>query len=181
MRTAVSALFLLLTLGCRTVQPDSLWQALQPLCGKAFEGTMVEGTLPADAEIGAQRLVMHVRDCGPAEIRIPFHVGEDRSRTWVITRTAGGLSLDHDHRHEDGTPDPITHYGGDSAGRGGGLSVDFPAGAKTAAMLPAAATNIWTVAVDPGRSFTYALRREGRRFRVEFDLTRPVEPPPPAW
>ena len=36
-----------------------------------------------------------------------------------------------------------------------------------------AATNIWTIGIDPGRTFTYALRRaaENRRFRVEFDLT----------
>jgi hypothetical protein len=27
---------------------------------------------------------MHVRDCGPDSIRIPFHVGADRSRTWLI-------------------------------------------------------------------------------------------------
>ena len=31
---------------------------------------------------------MHVRDCSERELRIPFHVGDDRSRTWVVTRTA---------------------------------------------------------------------------------------------
>ena len=44
------------------------------------------------------------------------------------------------------------------------------------ALIPAAATNVWTVEVVPDRTFVYALRREGtdRRFRIEFDLTRPV-------
>lgn len=31
------------------------WQAMQPLCGKAFEGRLVEGTEPSDAEIGSKR------------------------------------------------------------------------------------------------------------------------------
>ena len=50
-----------------------------------------------------QRLVMHVRDCSADEVRIPFWVGEDHSRTWVVTRTETGLRLKHDHRHEDGS------------------------------------------------------------------------------
>lgn len=176
MRFAI--VLLLFATACRTAHPaDSLWSALQPLCGKAFEGRMVEGTEPSDAAIGNQRLVMHVRQCSANEIRIPFHVGENRSRTWVLTRTATGIRLKHDHRHEDGTEDRVTQYGGDSIdGR------DFPADAHTAQLIPAAATNIWTVAVE-GNTFTYALRREAqnRRFRVDFDLTKPVAPPPPPW
>lgn len=172
--------------GCRSAAPAAsetdLWNAILPLCGKAFEGQLVEGTEPSDAAIGAERLVMHVRTCSETEIRIPFHAGENRSRTWVLTRTAGGFRLKHDHRHEDGTPDRITWYGGDTRGSGG-LTLDFFADEHTAQLLPAARTNIWTLAVDPGRTFTYALRREesGRRFRVDFDLSRAVAPPPPAW
>jgi hypothetical protein len=160
---------------------DQLWTAIQPLCGKAFEGQLVEGTEPSDAAIGAQRLVMHVRSCTADEIRIPFHVGDDRSRTWVLTRTADGVRLKHDHRHADGTPDRITQYGGDTRVRDG-VRLDFHADAATAAMLPAAASNIWTMAVEP-HAFTYALRREAanRRFAVRFDLGKPVPPPPPPW
>lgn len=174
---------LLLTLvaaGCRTAATahpgDALWSALQPLCGRLFEGRLVEGTEPSDAEIGRQRLLMHVRDCSASEIRIPFHVGENRSRTWVLTRTADGVRLKHDHRHEDGTEDRVSQYGGDTR-VAGTRSLDFYADEFTAQLIPAAATNIWTVGVDEsGRTFTYALRREaqGRRFRVEFDLTKPV-------
>lgn len=171
----------LLSLSCATVAPaPPLWTELHALCGRAFEGRMVEGTAAGDAEIGAQRLVMHVRSCSANEIRIPFHVGENRSRTWVLTRTEAGLRLKHDHRHEDGSEDAVTQYGGDAL-TFDARSVDFPADAHTAALIPPSATNIWTFAVDPGRTFTYALRREGRRFRVEFDLTRPVPPPPAPW
>ena len=128
-------------------------------------------------------IVMHVRSCDFAEIRIPFHVGEDRSRTWVITPTAVGLRLKHDHRHPDGTEDELTQYGGDSRGQGDANVQDFFADPFTAELVPEAASNIWTIEVRPGESFAYALRREGsdRRFRVEFDLSRSVDIPPPPW
>jgi hypothetical protein len=163
--------------------PDTLWAALQALCGKAFEGRVVEGTEPSDEAFRKERLVMHVRTCGPAEVRIPFHVGADRSRTWVITPTATGLRLKHDHRHQDGSEDRITQYGGDTRAADSPLRRDFFADAHTAALIPAAAENVWTLAIEPGKTFGYALRREkqGRRFRVEFDLTREVPPPPAPW
>jgi len=144
---------------------------------------VVEGTEPSDAAFREQRLVMHVRACSANEIRIPFHAGENRSRTWVLTRTADGVRLKHDHRHEDGSEDRITQYGGDTRTIANPLALDFYADDFTAKLIPTAATNIWTVAIDPGRTFTYALRREaqGRRFRVEFDLTRPVDAPPAPW
>lgn len=159
---------------------DAFWNAIEPLCGKAFEGRLVEGTEASDAAIGAQRLVMHVRSCTADEIRIPFHVGDDRSRTWVLTRTPSGLRLKHDHRHADGTPDRITQYGGDSREAIDSRTVDFPADTETAALIPAAATNVWTMAVEPG-TFSYGLSRANRRFRVVFDLTTPVPAPPPPW
>lgn len=188
------ALFLLTTplwLGCGSSAPagdadpagrDSFWSSLSALCGQAFEGRLVHGS-PTDTVFSKARLVMHVRECGPDEIRIPFHVGDDRSRTWVLTRTETGLRLKHDHRHEDGTPDEITQYGGDSAPNGTAEWQEFPADTYTAALLPAAATNVWTIEVIPDTSFAYALRREGtdRRFRVEFDLTRSVPAPPAPW
>jgi N-acyl-D-amino-acid deacylase len=178
--------------GARAQKPgDQLWNALASMCGKAFEGKMVEGTEPGDKDMAGQRMVMHVRGCTADELRIPFFVGDNRSRTWVITRTPAGLRLKHDHRHEDGSEDKVTQYGGDSRGTSSydlqstadGLSLDFHADDYTAKLLPASASNIWTIAVAPGETFSYALRREtsGRRFRVEFDLTKPVPAPPAPW
>lgn len=157
------------------------WAALQALCAGAFEGQIAESA-PAgvDADFEGRRMVMHVRVCEDDVIAIPFHVGQDRSRTWIIRRTADGLQLKHDHRHDDGTPDALTMYGGATAGPGTATRQEFHADAATAEMLPAAATNVWTLEVEPGRAFTYALRREGtdRRFRASFDLARPVAQPP---
>jgi hypothetical protein len=161
---------------------DAFWAALQSACGKAFAGRLTEGAA-SDSAIRRADLRMHVRECSPDEIRIPFHVGVDRSRTWVVTRTATGLRLKHDHRHEDGSEDRITQYGGDTRGPGAADRQEFHADAHTATLIPAARTNVWTIEVVPAERFAYALRREGtdRRFRVEFDLTRPVEPPPAPW
>jgi hypothetical protein len=158
------------------------WASLQSLCGKAFEGSVVEND-PPDPSFEGRLLTMHVRECDLAEVRIPFTVGDDRSRSWVVTPTAAGLRLKHDHRHEDGSEDEITQYGGETRGRGTDTSQDFAADGYTSNLVPSAATNVWTIEVWPDSLFAYALRREGseRRFRVEFDLTRPVPPPPAPW
>ena len=157
-------------------------------CGRAYAGQVVTND-PADASFAGKPIVMHVRDCGAGEIRIPFHVGEDRSRTWVLTRTPTGIRLKHDHRHEDGSSDELTMYGGDTATPGTATRQEFPADAESIALFTRTGrtvsnTNVWAVEIHSGR-FAYELRRPpipgGRFFRVEFDLTRPVPPPPPPW
>ena len=161
----------------------AFWSSIQPLCGKAFEGRVLEA--PAgDTTFTGQRLVMHVRECSADTVRIPFHVGADRSRTWVLTRVGDRIRLKHDHRHEDGSEDKVTQYGGDSRPGGSATALEFPADAETIRLIPEAKTNVWTVDVDPARSrFVYALRREGtdRRFRITFDTRTPVTAPPPPW
>lgn len=184
-RTVTCAALLLGACTSTLPQPSTLqdpfWAGLQALCGKAFRGQVVEGTAPSDDAFRSVELVMHVRECAPDEIRIPFHAGTNRSRTWVLTRNPEGLRLKHDHRHEDGKPDAVTQYGGDTRDRGTASRQSFPADAYTAELIPAAATNTWTLEIAPGATFAYALRRADRRFRVEFDLTKPVAPPPPPW
>jgi hypothetical protein len=162
---------------------EAYWAQIQTLCGSAFEGALVEGTAPGDTAFAGRRAVMHVRQCGPNEIRIPFHLGEDRSRTWILTRTPEGIRLKHDHRHEDGSEDEVTQYGGDTRDAGTAQRQEFYADAFTAQLIPAARVNVWTKEIVPGERYSYALRREGtdRRFRVDFDLTRPVTPPPAPW
>jgi hypothetical protein len=175
--------------GCATLAQDPqgrFFSRLSALCGKAFEGRIASPPVEADASFAGKRLVMHVRECRADTIRIPFHVGEDRSRTWVITRTLGGLRLKHDHRHEDGSEDKLTQYGGDTAAEGAAQRQEFPADQFSKDMfvrekIPQSVTNVWAVEVEPARMFAYELRRPNRFFRVDFDLSRPVAPPPPPW
>ena len=174
------------TAQARASPQDQFLSSLRELCGRAFEGRVVTRDA-ADREMATQRLVMHVRSCADDALRIPFHVGADRSRTWVVSRTATGLRLRHDHRHEDGSEDVLTQYGGDTAAPGSATRQEFPVDQFSRDLFTrqnrsVSNTNVWAMEVHPGRMFAYELRREGRHFRVEFDLTRPLEvPPPPPW
>ncbi len=161
---------------------SEFWKELQNLCGKAFVGTVTAA--PADdTTFKGKNLVMHVRACETGRIRIPFFVGEDRSRTWVLTLKEGRIILKHDHRHKDGKPDEITMYGGTASNSGSATLQMFPADQETADLIPAAASNVWWVELVPGRHFTYNLRRVGtdRYFSVKFDLSSTVKAPGAPW
>ncbi len=146
---------------------------------KTYVGRVVSDD-PADADFRANRLVMHVRDCSAGEVGIPFAVGEDRSRRWIVTRTGTGLRLKHDHRDPQGVIHGYHMYGGDTAGAGTAERQEFPVDRESIEQFVAggaqvSTTNVWAMEVHPGRIFAYELRRPGGRFmRVEFDLTRPV-------
>jgi hypothetical protein len=171
-----------------TVPPaDAFFARLHALCGQAFAGRLAAHDA-SDLAAFAGRAVMHVRECGEDQIRIPFHVGNDRSRTWVITRTTTGLRLKHEHRHEDGSPDAIDRYGGDSTGATAGSArrQEFPADAASKTMFAAAGMNVsvenvWAIEIEPDQRFVYELRRPNRHFSVEFDLATPVAAPPAPW
>ncbi len=167
-----------------TAQDDNpsqqFWNSLQNLCGKSFEGIL---ELPAeDDQFGGKKLVMHVRQCSNDVIKIPFFVGEDKSRTWVLTHINDRIMLKHDHRHKDGSEDKITQYGGKTTNPGQKDIQIFPADKDTQKMIPAASTNVWWITVDDTK-FTYNLRRLGtpRVFRVVMDITKPVKNPEAPW
>jgi hypothetical protein len=167
---------------------DTFFERITALCGQAYTGRIVADE-PAPTGVDAfsgKALVMHVRECGDDTVRIPFHVGDDRSRTWVVARTVGGLRLEHDHRHADGSPDAMTMYGGDTTDVGTARRQQFPVDAESRAMFTregrsVSNTNVWAMEVVPQRRFVYELAREGRLFRVEFDLTQPLPAPPAPW
>ena len=166
----------------QTSQSAIFWTELEKLCGKAFEGTVANA--PADdTTFKDKKLVMHVRSCEKDRIRIPFFVGEDRSRTWVLTRRADRILLKHDHRHEDGTPDKTTMYGGWTTSGGTANRQMFPADQETADLIPAAATNVWWIDLTPNEFFSYNLRRMGtdRFFSIKFDLKKEIPAPPAPW
>jgi len=162
---------------CATPAPSDPQSAfmgrLLALCGKTLEGRVVSPAVPADADFAGKRLVMHVRDCSPSEFRIPFQVGDDRSRTWVVSRSGNQLQLKHDHRHEDGTEDKLSQYGGETVHPGTPGRQEFPADQFSKDLFnrenrPASVTNVWAMEVEPSGFFAYELRRPDRFFRVEF-------------
>lgn len=184
---------------------DEFWAALQSHCGNAYAGKLVSNDA-ADADFQGAEMIAHFRRCTDQSISIPFHVrtkdGEwDRSRTWIISRVIddgnAALSLDHDHRHEDGTSDPVTYYGGITRTPGQADYQAFEVSEGSIALferegLTASVTNTWGFQVDPMGTpdaiFAYELVRstekgapEDRHFRVEFDATKPVMPPPAPW
>jgi len=178
-------------LGACTPEPSpaqSFLANVAPLCGQAFEGRIVANEPPPQAAdpFEGQRLVMHVRTCEAGRVLIPVHVGDDRSRTWVLTLHGDRLRLKHDHRHQDGTEDELTQYGGDTTTAGTDARQEFPADEFSIDLFTrtnrsVSNTNVWAMEIHSGRMFAYELTRPGRRFRVEFDLTRPVEAPPAPW
>jgi hypothetical protein len=182
MRTLIAAAFMGLPLMAAASSVDEFWLHLQSLCGQAFEGRLVEAPEGENGFAG-RRLVMHLRECTPERIRIPFVVGEDRSRTWVLTRRGDRLELKHDHRHEDGSHDEVTMYGGTTTNTGTTGAQYFPADQHTRELIEPAFSNVWTMRVEPGETFTYGLWRLGttRVFRIDFDLAVPVAPPPAPW
>lgn len=193
MKLALAPAFALVLSACATPvdpgPPDLPFaEGMATLCGKAFEGRVVSDDA-VDDDWRASRLVMHVRDCEPGRIAIPLSVGEDRSRTWVVSATGqdGAWELRHIHRHEDGGLDALTDYGGYSVSDPGATRQEFPADASTKDLfdrenIPVSKTNVWAVEIRSGQDlFAYELKRPERFFRVEFDLTQPVEIPPPHW
>ena len=159
------------------------WAELQKLCGKAYRGTVAAA--PADdTTFKDKELVMHVRSCRKDRIRIPFFVGADKSRTWVLTyQKDGRILLKHDHRHEDGNPDKVTMYGGYTSNAGSATRQMFPADQQTVNVLPAAASNVWWIDLVTGEYFSYNLRRMGsdRHFSIKFDLKSAVKTPEAPW
>jgi hypothetical protein len=158
---------------------DAFMDNLRPYCGRAFRG---EAEL-ATSDDFAGEMIMHVRVCTDDEIQIPLHIGENRSRTWIITRTADGLRLKHDHRNPDGTEEDQTQYGGDTTDPGSPLHQAFPADAFTAELIPEAETNVWNLTLEPeAQRLVYHLtRHDAPRATFVFDLSDEVSPPPPAW
>ena len=189
-RLALSVPLALLLAACAIIPrgegPQELfWARLQALCGQAFPGR-VTTTEAGDRQLAGARLVLHIAHCAPDEVRIAFHASQDKSRVWVIAHSPRGLSLTHIHRGEDGREEVRSHYGGETLSPGTARRQDFPADARTRALfrregIAEAANNVWSIEIQPGQAFGYAIDRPGRHLHIEFDLSRPVRPPGPAW
>lgn len=163
---------------------DDFFNHMKAHCGKAYEGTVTVDNASGDG-FANKKLVMYVRKCSDSQLQVPFYVGDDASRTWLITKTGSGLSLKHDHRHQDGASDVSTMYGGHTLDAGFAEMQSFPADQYSKELfvkqgIPQSNGNVWQMFIYP-KTFTYRLVRQGREFRVDFDLTKPITPPAAPW
>lgn len=149
-------------------------------CHKAYQGKVVSSPVPSDFD--NKELIMYVSSCEPDQIKVPFFVGDDLSRTWVFTLKDDKLELKHDHRKQDGTPDDVTMYGGTTSHSGSKEIQFFPADQYTNDMLPGAGANLWWVTLD-GNTFSYNLKRVTSEnvFNVVFDLSNPITTDKRPW
>ena len=164
----------------QNTESQQFWNTLQSHCGKAYRGRL---ELPLeDKYFGDKDLVMHVKKCTPTEIKIPFFVGDDKSRTWILSYVNNRMSLKHDHRHEDGSENDINYYGGVTTNSGKPDIQIFSADEYTQNCIPEAATNVWWITIHD-KTFTYNLRRldTDRVFKVIMDITTPIALPDSPW
>lgn len=162
---------------------EQFFEEMSKQCGNAYPGGL---TLEPDGDEmldGDELLVVHFRECSEDELKLPFHIeqldGEwDRSRTWIFTKHDDGLELRHDHRMPDGSDDEVTMYGGYSVDEGNSMRQEFKSVPRTEE------TGIfrgWRVEIVPGERYTYGtLRGDEWSWRVDFDLSEPMDEEPPA-
>lgn len=163
---------------------DAYFEHFKKHCGKAYQGKVTVDNAIGDS-FANKKLVMHVRKCTERQLQIPFHVGKDASRTWILTKTNSGISLKHDHRQVDGSYDKSTMYGGHTLDAGWERVQSFPVDQYSKELfvkqgIPQSNGNTWQMFIYPEK-FTYRMIREGREFRVDFDLTKPITPPAAPW
>ena len=162
---------------------DAFFNAIKTHCGKAFQGKVSKDNV--GDTFGNAKLVMHVRKCTDSEIQIPFHVGDDASRTWILAKTGAGLMLKHDHRNEDGSFHSSTMYGGHTVDEGFPQVQSFPTDVYSKALfiesgIAASTDNVWQMMIYPSR-FSYRLIRPAREVQVDFDLENPIATPSAPW
>lgn len=164
-------------------EQEAFWSALAAHCGRAYEGEISDVTPYYRDGVVGRRAVIHVFDCSDDRIHVPFHLDDNASRNWILTRVDGTLRLKHDHRNPDGTEEEISQYGGDAPVPGLATRQIFPADAHTARILPERADNFWFLDFVGEDVLQYGVHwpTAGHSIRFSFDLSRPVDPPPPPW
>ena len=154
---------------------------LQSLCGQTYTGRVTSSD-PQDENWRKEVLTLGPVSC-PNRLTtiLPLAVGADRSRVWTLTLQDERQALDFRHAHtlKDGSPDPVTNYGGVATNETStSLRAVFPVDEYSKRIfaengLDVSMTNIWSIEVVPEQSVTYQLTREGRLFVAEFDIAAP--------
>jgi len=148
---------------------------LASLCGKSFAGRETYSKDGRDSWAD-RSIVIHFTICEADRVNIPFHIDNDQSRTWMFLNEDGKLRFRHDHRHEDGTPEDLTLYGGYADGNGTAFQQSFPADDYTNNLLDDDLDRVWNVVLSEDLAqMRYELGYKGEIvFKAEFDLTTPL-------
>lgn len=151
----------------------------------AYPGRTTLNTLSNPEPFEGAVLRMVLDDCDGDLLPIPFLVGDDASRTWVLEFQEDGLRLAHDHRDPDDTPSEANLYGGvahvppgegedattdPDATRGAAATTDWAPGGEPAAVgetilyFPADQRTLDDRAARAANVWAMALDRERERF-----------------
>jgi len=174
-RFAVLLFIILLTFAAKSQESKLFLINMTVFCNQSYEGRV---NFPEEDKnpFKGQQLLLFFKSCSDSSLIMPFHVGNDSSRTWMLGFENDKLMFKHDHRHSDGTPDSITNYGGYALEIGDSFNQIFPADAFTSDLIPAAATNEWAFKLDfETKTLNYELKRNDQlRFKAVFDLSKPM-------
>lgn len=164
---------------------DQFWQTLSHHCGNAYGGEITRKPEGADLFDGREYLVVHFRECDDEEeMRLPFHAQNlddtwNRSRTWVLFHHGDQLELRHDHRNPDGTEEESTWYGAFSGDVVSANRTEFIRERSPDSDAPETG---WRIEIEPDERYTYGTIRDGEwSWKLDFDLTEPIETPPAPW
>jgi hypothetical protein len=148
----------------------AFFENLRALCGQTFGGRTILAPV-TDRTFEPARLYMVVKDCEGDEIRIPFIVGKDASRTWVFQMRKDGLKFFHEHLRPDGTEYELSGFGGHATEDGSPVFQSFPDFGATVD-TPVAERRIWRLRLDTDhRLFVYYLDRGGLPlYRLAFHM-----------
>ncbi len=154
----------------------AFFENMREMCGQTFGGRTIYAE-EGDRTFEPARLYFTVEECGEDELRIPFIVGGDDSRTWILRMREEGLTFFHEHVREDGTEYETSGFGGHATRDGTATFQSFPDFWETEE-TPAAERRVWRLRIDREHDlFVYYLDRGGRpAYRLAFHLG----PPSPA-
>lgn len=160
------------------------FQNISQHCGKAFLGKVAIDTENSDT-LRDKPIVLHVRKCSSSQLQMPLHIGDDSSRTLLISKTTKGLQLQHDHRYPDGKSHTASMYGGHTSNLGESTLQSFPADefSKTLFLqtdMKNSVNNVWQIGIT-NEKLSYRLTRPTREVVIEFDLANLYPTPNAPW
>ncbi len=162
---------------------QDFFDKLSQHCGNAYQGALAFQAPGFDLLNGEELLIAHFRECDETTLKIPFHIEKedgdwDRSRTWILTNHGNRLELRHDHRLADGTDDDFTMYGGFSYGENKANMHQFQSVERSE---ETGEYRGWRLEIYPGERYVYGTVRDTNwTWRIEFDLSKPLDEVPPA-